>query len=939
MINYLLIYSESSVKKVVQATLTLYLLFGVFLLDAQTTPSEKLVVNASHIVYDGKIVLRWVPANYETWKWGNTYGYVVERFTTKRNGVALDLPEQYATMVVIEPNLKPLSEGEFEAAASNTPLMGVAGAALYSKEFDVTTTSANADWVNARNQVIEKENRYGYSLYAADQSGEVARAMALLAEDESFDPNDQYQYVVKPYTDPNEDSVPMERAFVAVDPSVTFSLPIIETLEATPGDKSVVLRWRKEGLTKIFNSYVVEKSENLAGPYDVVSGAGVVSMANDNQDAYSYFSNILAENKKPYYYRVAGHSPFGLLSDPSTPIEVIGVPPPLENAQPYITKTEEIAKGVLRLTWEFPDSKINNIKGFDVYKSETVDGIFTKINPIRFNPIRRWFEDDKLKSAAYYIVKVIDENDYEISSMTVLGQLKDNTPPAKPNGIKCSATKDGKVTIEWAKNTEEDLKGYRVFFSNDEVQAYTQLTAVPVEENMFQYDIGLNVLNKMAFYKVFALDYHENNSVYSDVCPMKRPDINPPSAPVLMQALPTYDGVKLKWIKSTSADLLKHELQRKLSYEADWHVVNDAELGDYTDITATKEKYYDYRVLAYDDADNISSSDILTVMPVYDGVLVAVGDASFVTPPPMDKRNVETAKYFKPDYVNIYWSFINGSASQSFKLYRADGEGGGKALIATLPISSSRVKYSYPDSKIKRGRFYVYSVMLCTDGSGCQPFGEDQPVFFRPKGGNKQSIGGFASTNHSNYNAKGFFPYKQGLMHFDMGGAIGTGQSLEIYRRGLYTQPMLKARLEANDAKWFWQDKSAAPGNDYVYEFKVCDNTLNLCHWSEMQTYIQFYPDPKYSVTHNYLPNYVQVQWGCDGAIPNAYYLITKSLTKGGGVVKSWKTPAPNVPNGDCRLPKDDIDVQLDGTYYYSIYLINAQGDRSIIKENIEVKY
>jgi hypothetical protein len=150
---------------------------------------------------------------------------------------------------------------------------------------------------------------------------------------------------------------------------------------------------------------------------------------------------------------------------------------------------------------------------------------------------------------------------------------------------------------------------------------------------------------------------------------------------------------------------------------------------------------------------------------------------------------------------------------------------------------------------------------------------------------------------------------------------------------------MSKARLEANDAKWFWQDKSAAPGNDYVYEFKICDNTLNLCHWSEMQTYIQFYPDPKYSVTHNYLPNYVQVQWGCDGAIPNAYYLITKSLTKGGGVVKSWKTPAPNIPNGDCRLPKEDIDVQLDGTYYYSIYFINAQGDRSIIKENIEVKY
>jgi uncharacterized protein len=841
------------------------------LLLAQGTPPKKLNISLSHIVHDGTILLRWVPMDYDTWKWANKMGYHVERMTIERNGQKLSIADQYQSLVIIEDKLLPFEEGTFEKMAQNIPMAGVAGAALYSTDFNVTTSVGDSGWVKAKNQVMERENRYGYCLYAADQSPEVARAVALMAVDNNIDNSERYRYV---------DKIPINRGFAFVDPNEVSTLPVIQNFEGEGGDKMARLRWRKDNLDKFFCSYIIEKSENLSGPFLPIPGTNIAAITNQLNEPYSYFTDSLAENKKSYFYRIYGRSPFGLLSDPSSPIEVVGKPPFLENAQPFVKNTTEVTKGLLRLIWDFPVALEYKIKGFDVYRSETVSGTFSKINTQRLTPTQRFYEDPTLKSAAYYVIKTIDENDYEIPSMTVLGQLKDDTPPAKPLGIQCSATKEGKVTITWTKNEEEDLKGYRVFFSNNEQTDFSQLTATPVQGNVFEYDIPMNVLNEHIYYKLFALDYHENNSVYSDVCPMKRPDVIPPSEPVLFQALATYDGVQLKWHKSSSNDVIRHELQRKISYNVDWEIINNTGIEAFTDITANKNYFYDYRILAFDDDDNVASSDILTARPIYDGQIQAVGDANLTKPKSLIEENIDVAKYFNPNKVVLSWAYTKGSTTETFVLYRAGPDGASRKLIAQLPINGATLSYSYTDKAVVVGKIYVYDVEICSQGTGCQPFGEPQSVFFRPKGGNPQNFGRFATTHHTNYNNKGKFPYQSALMYFNMGAEIPNQHSLEIYRRGLYEQPKILARLNQNDTKWFWADYATAPNNEYVYEYKVCDNVSNLCRWSEMQTYVQYYTEPGYSTTHNYLPNYVQVQFGCDGTAPNTYYLVTKSLTK-----------------------------------------------------------
>ncbi len=299
--------------------------------------------------------------------------------------------------------------------------------------------------------------------------------------------------------------------------------------------------------------------------------------------------------------------------------------------------------------------------------------------------------------------------------------------------------------------------------------------------------------------------------------------------------------------------------------------------------------------------------------------------------------NIDVIKYFKPDYVDISWKYPNGSTTEKFILYRSGPDGGSRRAIKEFAVDAATSMFSFQDTKVQRGKFYVYQIEICTDGLGCQPFGERQPVFFRPKGGNKESMGMVTSASHSNEYNKQLFPYKKPLVYFDMGVGLSLTEMLEIYAAPLESPPKIKARLDANEAKWFWLD--LAPASESLYQFKVCDTETGLCHWSQMQTFVQFYPEPGYSVFHNYLPNYVQVQFTCDGTPPpGSYYQITKSLSKDGGVIQAWKIEGPNVPNGDCRLPVNDLDVQLDRTYYYNIYAI-YNGNKSIIKENIEVKY
>ena len=86
----------------------------------------------------------------------------------------------------------------------------------------------------------------------------------------------------------------------------------------------------------------------------------------------------------------------------------------------------------------------------------------------------------------------------------------DRTPPTQPRGL-FSVTGDGRVDLYWIGNTEEDLAGYRVYWSNDAYGAYEYMAST-VNAHYTDYDV---VNGKTYFYAITAYDRDGNESELS----------------------------------------------------------------------------------------------------------------------------------------------------------------------------------------------------------------------------------------------------------------------------------------------------------------------------------------------------------------------------------------------------------------------------------------
>jgi hypothetical protein len=87
----------------------------------------------------------------------------------------------------------------------------------------------------------------------------------------------------------------------------------------------------------------------------------------------------------------------------------------------------------------------------------------------------------------------------------------DTTPPATPRGVR-TITGDGKVTIEWYGSDEEDLAGYRIYRSEDNVNF--EMIA-EVSGNITRY-VDRDVRNgETYYYAVASFDFDDNESKLS----------------------------------------------------------------------------------------------------------------------------------------------------------------------------------------------------------------------------------------------------------------------------------------------------------------------------------------------------------------------------------------------------------------------------------------
>jgi len=97
----------------------------------------------------------------------------------------------------------------------------------------------------------------------------------------------------------------------------------------------------------------------------------------------------------------------------------------------------------------------------------------------------------------------------------------DRTPPVEPRGL-FSVTGDGRVDLYWISNTEEDLAGYRVYWSSSAYGAYEYM-ATTVNAHYTDYEV---VNGTTYYYAVTAYDRDGNESElsYETVSDTPRPE-------------------------------------------------------------------------------------------------------------------------------------------------------------------------------------------------------------------------------------------------------------------------------------------------------------------------------------------------------------------------------------------------------------------------------
>lgn len=574
-------------------------------------------------ILNGGAIIRWAPANFDTWNWGNTHGYDLVRYTVVNESDTLDAEEYEASRVVLGTGLKPLPENDWEPLVENNNLAGVAAGMIYGDSLDLLPPGGGT-LINVYSKAKERENRFTFSLFAADQDLSVAQNMGLAYVDNTdFMSHSTYVYFIRPH---EPDSLAeVTPGFVLINTDSTFALPAPKGLSALAADSSAVLNWRRDDTR--FTSYEVERSTDGVNfvKQNNLPILGASSEGNDNGGiAYPV---QLADNSTTYIYRVRGHSPFGLLSPPSDTVHVTGKPAPVF-ALLSMGDIEEAEAGELTVSWNFPEDMEARIQGFDVYRGPSVDGPFDKITSTMLGVGVREFADTDPEPVNYYQVRALDEHGYTLACFPRLGQLKDDTPPAAPWGLVGVSDAAGVVTLRWYKNAEPDVMGYRVFTANSANGDYAQITSVWLNDTAYQYQINLNTLSENAWFKVAALDYHQNLSALSDAAQVARPDMVPPAAPHISTVEAGTSGVVFEWVLSSSPDVVEYEFQRKTAGLPGWITLLQFEPQDsitgYTDTTANKRNWYQYRLVAFDEAGNQGGSRVTQAKPINDGLRDAI---------------------------------------------------------------------------------------------------------------------------------------------------------------------------------------------------------------------------------------------------------------------------------------------------------------------------
>lgn len=646
------------------------------------------------------IQLRWAPMSSSVWRLGNEYGYMVERFTVLRDG---EIPDTIQGVLLREEPFRPMEQSAWEAEMDEDKYVSIAAECLFSTTFKGLPSGGNPHMVYKMYQ--EEQHRYSFALYSADQSMMAAHLSGLYVADKTAKTNEKYLYRV--YIN-CPDSMAVDTGSVFTGLSEYQPLPKPQTPEARWEDKKVSLSWNTLYLNHIYNSYLLERSVDNGLTFTRMSENALVQLSDEGVSPdYMYRSDSLPDNSTLYYYRIRGISAFGEMGPPSDSIFGRGRLP-LTHAPVMIDK-KMINNEKVELTWEFPDEMNPYISGFKIYHSsgpnQRKEVVFTGKEPAQ-----RSYVDENPDMTNYYLVSVYNSDDEKVSLIETYAARVDSFPPLPPQGVTGSIDSLGRVSLNWLPNQESDLEGYRVYVSNHPDYEFSLCTSSVLLDTLFSELINIHTLTRSVFYKVRAIDVRQNQSAFSEMLELKRPDVIPPVAPRLISISEDKKGATLEWVASSSSDVVQHHVYRKGERDTSFVRIaslpyNKEEVLHYSDSQVAGGHGYAYYLLAEDDS----------------GLLSPASNQRFVRIVSNYKEFIRLKFTKRIDHVILEWETNAVKKVERVVVYRSEGEG-------EMRLYGNSKEDQFVDKVLSPGKVYIYRANAVYEDGSSSPMSDPVTV-------------------------------------------------------------------------------------------------------------------------------------------------------------------------------------------------------------------
>ena len=639
--------------------------------------------------------LRWIPDNKTILRLGFDNSFTIERSDSGSNKfekistVKTFSNAQWDSLIINEKNTETLSSLQLAADF----LFG-------EKETEQKKISLDKGIAELNDKKNKEDLVYSIFVMTAIKNAKVAMALGLGFIDNTAKADKTYTYRIKLN---GESSIyEIEDGIVNVKASINPNKYKNEVFVYT-GDKQLSFAWPSK---PEISGYFVERAAEgetvfkplNTTPFYAASGSGFDGPTNGS------FMDDSLTNYKWYRYRFYGNSSFG---EKIMFAEVKGMPRDLTPPNnPSLKQPQHIKPKEVLVEWSI-NGDLSDLKGFIVSRSNKDKGDFQILNKKLLSDKSRNYIDSTFNTEEnnYYVVSAIDTAGNLSSSYAAYVALIDSIPPGKPQILSAIIDTLGVVTINVKLGKEKDLKGYMLFKANSPEHEFSVIEEAYKKDSwdsvavktVFADTVTLQSLTPKIYYRVKALDFNYNQSQFSDIIAVIRPDTIPPVTPIFNDVIVGEKKIELRFVPSSSEDVKEHIIYRKTDMEGKWENLKTVESNafKYVDTTVTTGITYYYSIRAKDLSGLYSKYASAVYGKPYDtGLRPSIENFSVN----VEKKNIV-----------LKWEYPVLKTEHTFVIYKKDENGQLKQYDTTK-------EKSYTDKNTNKENYYAVKVFTNDGG-------------------------------------------------------------------------------------------------------------------------------------------------------------------------------------------------------------------------------